>query len=150
MFNSSTTTHVLSFLAVVNAPGNCHITIKVLWTLVMFIRLCIFARAVLWFQIHSITRTFRTKNIIIFVIWCNYTLISTNKADLFTSCVCIVNRPFHTEIGIFRNIQCVNYGEKVIITFFSVCVATSIHKHDKATRVAQHNAQNAKLLARRG
>ena len=31
-----------------------------------------------------------------------------------------------------------------------VCVARSIHNHDNATRVAQHNAQYAKLLARRG
>ena len=31
-----------------------------------------------------------------------------------------------------------------------VCVARNTHNHDNATRVAQHNTQYAKLLARRG
>ena len=31
-----------------------------------------------------------------------------------------------------------------------VCIARSIHNHDNATRVAQHNAQYAKLLVRQG
>ena len=36
------------------------------------------------------------------------------------------------------------------LLFLRVYVAESIHNHDNATRVTQHNAQYAKLLSRRG
>ena len=49
--------------------------------------------------------------------------------------------------------RCENFGIFIAWTMakrLRICVARSIHNHANATRVAQHNAQYAKLLARRG
>ena len=59
------------------------------------------------------------------------------------------NRPFHTEIAENFGIFSAWTMAKRLLSL-RVCVAKSIHSHDNATRMAQHNAQYAKLLARRG